>query len=319
MQQLSSSYWERKEGKYGGIPLLGVIIAGLAWGASLILPFIITLLQNTITAVLLGVVLYALIYILRDQRLQKVIAFLYIKFTQAIVRQFVQIDPIGIAKAYIADLRGKLRDILEQIAVLKGAIKKIEGTMETNSKEATEKLAILKYAKDKGDQDTAKFTANKIGRRENLNADLKEVHTKLSFLYNKLMEIQKHANNYIDDMEDQIKIQEIKFNSINAASKVISSAKAIFMGNTVASEIYDMAQDAIANQIGMQLGEIENFLDISKDITSSMDLANLAFEARGFERLEQWELKNADIAPVKAIASSGKAKLQVTDKNWDDI
>ena len=52
-------------------------------------------------------------------------------------------------------------------------------------------------------------------------------------------------------------------------------------------------QEFIANDISMKTGEMERFLETSKNFMDSIDLQNGVFEEDGMKMLEDWE-KNAD-------------------------
>ena len=116
------SFWERKEGVTGQV--VGV---ALVCGAGLLLyralPAIITLLENTIYASLLGVAAVALFFVITDKRFWRLGAWAYMSAMRRLTQVFVEIDPIGIMRNYIEDLKRKLVDMNGRISRLSGMIR----------------------------------------------------------------------------------------------------------------------------------------------------------------------------------------------------
>src|SRR6266516_7313327 len=91
------SFWEKPEGVTGQIVAVSAI-AGAGYVLYECLPKIITLLENTLYAGVLGVTAIAFAYVATDRRFWRLGAYLYQNSMRAITRLFVEIDPIGIMR-----------------------------------------------------------------------------------------------------------------------------------------------------------------------------------------------------------------------------
>jgi hypothetical protein len=98
------SFWDRPEGKTGMLFLLAGGI-GAAFGLYLLLPFLITLVANTLYLVGLGVALFAVIYVLLNGTFQTLVKFGFKSLMRWITGIFVEIDPIGILRNFITQMK----------------------------------------------------------------------------------------------------------------------------------------------------------------------------------------------------------------------
>jgi hypothetical protein len=73
----------------------------------------------------------------------------------------------------------------------------------------------------------------------------------------------------------------------------MKSAMAIIHGDPSARQLYDMANEYVAADYAMRIGEIEDFVRMSDTFMQSIDLRNGVYEQQAVELLADWE-KNAD-------------------------
>ena len=112
------SFWKKPEGITGAIFLGGAVIGGglllsAAW------PIIIGGLTNTFAVVGMLIVLAALVYMVLDPKMRNLVWYMYKSVMRWITGLFVQIDPIGILKSYVEDLKDNLRKMNRQISQLR--------------------------------------------------------------------------------------------------------------------------------------------------------------------------------------------------------
>ncbi len=84
--------------------------------------------------------------------------------------------------------------------------------------------------------------------------------------------------------------------------------------------ILSMAMEFIVDDIGMRIGEMERFMDVSADFMNNMDLENAMYEEKGLKALDDWANKvdeKFDAAnyqsPVKAL-EKGNVNFQQREK-----
>ncbi len=119
------SFWEKPEGTTGMLFGTGLVLGGgyLLYKA---LPYLITLLENTLYAAGLFIGVGALLYVLLDPKFRTLIWYIYKSIMRSVTGMFVQIDPIGILESYIDSLKDNLHKMDKQIGALRGQMRKLK-------------------------------------------------------------------------------------------------------------------------------------------------------------------------------------------------
>jgi hypothetical protein len=78
--------------------------------------------------------------------------------------------------------------------------------------------------------------------------------------------------------------------------------------------MYDMALEAMAEDVGQKVGEMERFMDMSKNFMESIDLQNGVFEEEGMQMLERWEKEG-----VSFLLGGEKNKIIEKAKNPKEV
>ncbi len=99
----------------------------------------------------------------------------------------------------------------------------------------------------------------------------------------------------IEDIKDQVEIKEQEQKAIHASNSAMKSAMSVISGDPDKRAMFDRAMDAITEDVGMKVGEIENFMDMSAKFMDSIDLQNGVFEEEGLKMLEQWEQESISL------------------------
>ncbi len=282
------SFWKRPEGKTGMI-FTGLLGAGALYGLYKVLPFLITIVENTLYLGILLAVLGALIYMVLDPKMRNLIFYMYKSFMRWITGVFIQIDPIGILKSYVDDLKDNLKKMNKQIVVLKGQMKRLQQIMYDNKKGINSNLKLASAAKEKDKKGIMILKSRKAGRLKESNMKLDELYKKMEILYRVLSKMYENAEIMLEDIEDQVMVKEQERKAIRASHSAMKSAMNIIAGNSDKKEMFDRALEAIADDVSMKIGEMERFMEMSTGFMDSIDLQNGVFEEEGLELLEKWE------------------------------
>ncbi len=286
------SFWERKEGLTG--QLVGVtLVCGAGALLYKALPYIITLLENTIYAGVLGAAAIALFFVITDKRFWRLGAWAYMSAMRRLTQIFVEIDPIGIMKNYIEDLKAKLADMNGRISRLSGMIRACKEEIRKNDQVKTGALGLVSEAKKKGLTMVAAAQSRKAGRMAEANLSYQDLLAKMELLHRVLVKYQEVSTFLIEDMTQEVSIKERKRQMAKEAYSAMKSAMAIINGDPSARQMYDMANEYVAADYAMRIGEIEDFVRMSDTFMQSIDLRNGVYEQQAVELLADWE-KNAD-------------------------
>jgi len=285
------SFWSRPEGTTGAIFLAG-IIGGAAWLLFKNSAAILALLGNTIGIAVSLLVLGAIIYMVLDPKMRTLVSYMYKSVMRWITGIFVTIDPIGILKNYIDDLKDNLKKMSKQIGGLKGQMRKLKTIVENNNKDIEQNLALARAAKKKGDQKTLMLSTRKAARLKESNGKYSALHSKMSVLYKVLTKMYSNSEILLEDTVDQVKVKEQERKAIRASHSAMSSAMSIIKGDSDKRAMFDQAMEVIADDVSNKVGEMERFMEMSSDFMNSVDLQNGVFEEQGLKMLEEYEKKS---------------------------
>ncbi len=288
------TFWKRPEGVTGTVFMVGAIGAGLYFGAP-ILAAIAAGTAATLQIVVTAVILAAIVYMVADKRMRNLVWYGYKGVMRWITGIFVQIDPIGVLKSYIDDLRNNLRNMNKQIGIIKGQMHKLKETINQNSRQINSNMMLANKAKEKNMEGQMILKARKAGRLKESNMKLDDLYKKMEVLYRVLVKMYQNSEILLEDVEDQVKVKEQERKAIRASHSAMRSAMNIISGNGDKREMFDRALEAIAEDVAGKVGEMERFMELSTNFMDSVDLQNGVFEEEGMKMLEKWEKEGASL------------------------
>src|SRR5246127_2715977 len=147
MQGLKN-FWQRPEGTVGKVVL---VLSGIAaaYGFVQILPFLIAAATNTLRlGILIGAILLG-IFIISDRRVWTLGKLIFQSTMRFLTGLFIELDPIGILKNYIGEMKKNLAIMDEQLGNLNGSIRTLQNQIDANQKEADHSLALANQADKK--------------------------------------------------------------------------------------------------------------------------------------------------------------------------
>jgi len=285
------SFWERPEGTTGMI-FAALGLGGVGALLYVLLPFIITLLQNTLTAIGLGLTLFCILWVLFDKRFQTFAWYLYKSAMRKITQIFIEIDPIGILKNYVDHLVGEKKKMDTQISNLRGQIRVLQNAIAKNEQDRQEALSMANIARTKGEKQVFTLKARKAGRLQDSNTTLQTMLNKMELLYRVLQKMRETAEIFIEDIADEVEVKERERKMIMAGHSAIKSAMAIMRGDSDKADMFHQTMEFLTEDYGRKLGEIEDFVEMSASFIASVDLQNGVYEENALKMLEQWEQRS---------------------------
>ena len=287
-------FWRKKEGTTGMI-VLALFVAAGAYGLNAILPWLITLLQNTLHAMLLFIAVGVLIYIVTNRRFRVLASYIFKSIMRAITSIFVTIDPIGILKNYLRDLKKSIHDMTDQLGDLRGQMRSLQEEIVRNEQAREQSLKQAKIAHEKGKQSAFVLKARKAGRLKESNLTYKNLYTKMEVLYRVLTKMLEAAQFWYEDLSDEVEIKSRERKMITKGYSVYKAAEKVIKGDPDSKELFDQALEYMAEDYAQKLGEIEQFMDISQGFIESVDIKNGVFEEEALQELEEWEKKTTSL------------------------
>lgn len=282
------SFWEKPEGTTGMLFLAALLIGG-GYLLYLALPVLISLAANTLYLVGILAALAAVIYMILDPKMRRLVSYMYKSVMRWITGLFVQIDPIGILKNYIDELKDNLGKMNRQMTELKGQMVNLKTIIETNKRQIQTDLTLASKAKETDKQAIMVLKARKAGRLQESNLKLEDLYKKMEILYRVLGKMYENSEIMLEDVKDQVMVKEQERKAIRASHSAMKSAMNILAGNKDQRQLFDMALESIAEDVSQKVGEMERFMEMSSNFMNSIDLQNGVFEEEGLAMLEKWE------------------------------
>src|SRR5260370_3722307 len=137
------SFWSRPEGKTGMIAV-AILAGALVYGWGMIVPFIVSMLADTLHMVFLALILAAVLFVLFSSRTH----LLFRLLMRAITGMIINIDPIGILKDHLSQMR-KRRDVMtQQISNVSGPIQYLKNVIDNNQTITNENIRLSAHAEE---------------------------------------------------------------------------------------------------------------------------------------------------------------------------
>jgi phage shock protein A len=307
------SFFERPEGTTG----LAFIGAGIALTCIIgyyFLPVVIVILTNIIWASILGAIVCGGIALALNDNVRFLVSSAFQSAMRFITGLFIAIDPIGILKNYLKQMKDRLVKIEKHIIELTGQIRSLESNIINRTENVKNFMKLAKAAKDRGQTDRAGLEANKAAREKDFVDKLTVTLTKMEEVQKILSKMKQNLNYLYEDTEHNITIREAEYNSIQASYKALKGAEALIEGDK-AKALFEQAMEYTANDIAEKLGEMDRFMDTSKDFMMTMDLQNAVFNEDGLELLAQWEKNGSAILDYE----KNRGKIRVDNTNNSGI
>jgi phage shock protein A len=239
---------------------------------------------------------------------------MYKSFMRWITGWFVTIDPIGILKNYVDDLKDNLAKLGKQIGEIKGQMRKLRTTMKENDEEIRQNLLIAKKAKEKGDEKHMLLSSRKAARLRESNEKYDTLVKKMDILSRVLNKMYSNSEILLEDTKDQVKVKEQERKAIRASHSAMKSAMSVLSGDKDKRAMFDQALEHIADDVATKVGEMEQFMEMSSNIMNKIDLQNGVFEEEGVRMLEEFE-KQSSLLLMEGGSSSDV--LDISEKPAD--
>src|ERR1700690_2621049 len=263
------SFWKRPEGPFGMVGLAAMIV-GAGVGLYILLPFLITLLQNTLYAVGLTAALIAVLWLAFNPTFRAAIKNLF----QSTVRWFaswvVETDPIGILRNNLDDMKKEKGNLDQTLQRFAGSDERLQRSIAAKNGE----INTLAHKAAKAEQMAA--AAPDPMEKERLMLERQTFLEKAGMLMQGVKQLQAleeqtgkmlHTFQHWSQIADsKIQRTENKVGFLAEQRKMILDAKAtlgvgqrLLRGNPEQLKMVDMALEYLEDDTARTLGEIREF------------------------------------------------------------
>jgi hypothetical protein len=235
--------------------------------------------------------IFAVGYMLFDSRVRTLIWYFYKSMVRKATGIFIQLDPVAIIEGFLDDLRSKMITMENQVGSLKGQIRKIKMKIDEKNEKVDYYMGMANAANKIGDEANRNLNARKAEREKDASLKFVILAEKTEKLYIVLDKMKKYSGIMVEDIAHEIEIKKEEREIIRTSHSVMKSAVNIINGNSDKKVLFDQAMEFIVDDIGMRIGEMERFMDVSADFMNNMDLENAMYEEKGLKALDEWANK----------------------------
>lgn len=319
MNNKGADFWKKPEGKVG-LFFLGSLVAGLFILVGTLWPILIAITRDVLTLSILIVFLSALGYLLVDSRIRALLGYFFKTSMKKITGLFIKVDPIGVLKNHVHDMKQKLGDMTRQLNQLRGQMHQLNEIILNNKKAIESNLELAYKAKEEQRQSVMILKSRKAGRLKESNVKLEDLYKKMMVLYRVLTKMHENSTVLMEDVKDQVMVKEQEQRAIHASHSAMQSAMSIIKGNPDKRVLFDNAMDAVAEDVSEKVNEMEKFMDMSANFMNSLDLQNGIFEENGLAMLARWEKETTSLilgnkGKEDIISTSSKEEVETLDLN----
>lgn len=291
------SFWSRPEGKTGMIVLAGIVGSVLYfWG--LLVPFLVSMLVDTLHMAYLAGILAGGLYLVFGKRPRLMYRVILRKLTSL----FVAVYPIEIIEDKLLQMKKRRDKMNEQISLVSGSITKLKRVIDQNKSEATRGFGLASQAKkmagsaaDENQQHAMelqmKGQARKAERRLQSNVGYQTLLDKLTKVYGFLSRYATNIDFFIDDTQDEINQKKTEYETTQTAFGAMKQAMAVIKGNATEEDIYDQAFQYIEDSVSKQLGIMDDLQRVSQNFMDGMDVQTGAVDDHALQALNAFEQK----------------------------
>jgi len=257
----SKSFWKRPEGITGAVFLMA-LLAGGGYLLYLALPTLISLASNVLYLSLILLAIGAVAYMVLDPKMRNLVWYMYKSVMRRLTSAFVTIDPIGILKNYVDELEGNLQKMRKQIGAIRGQMRKLQTLMDDNEKEIDNNMKLAAAARDAGKEKQMLLSSRKAARLKESNEKYAKLYQKMEVLYRILKKMHSNSEILLEDTKDQVALKEQERKAIRSSHSAMKSAMSVISGDPDKRAMFDMAMEAVADDVANKVGEMEQFMEI---------------------------------------------------------
>lgn len=318
-QIVNKSFWEKPEGKTGGLVLIALAATLLLVGWYFILPFLITLLANTLLAGVLAAVLITILFVVTNKHFQMVVSHIFKRSMFKLTDAIIVIDPIGVLRVRVANMWERVSKMTEVKQNLSKQIRLMKSSIASNEAERRRSAAGAENAKSKYDY---YLQTRQRDRLERSNMTTQQWLGKLETMDKLIGKYIELTTVFAKDTDAEADVQERDRKQLLANYTVYKAAQKAMAGQEDELDMFNRALEFLVQEREQKFAEVDTFVDLIDGVVSGMDMETGVIDTDAMSQFEEWERKAdslllgpgeqnrfaqaLDATPREMITSSGR-------------
>lgn len=280
------------------------------WG--LLLPWLIDIATNTLILAGLCGALTVLAFVFLNKDMRTRMSYAYQVFTRWLTKRFVLIDRIAVLETHVARYKARMDEMDMHIGKLKGETERTAEAIKTNEEEREKEIRRAKKAEEVIAQGGSSAQSMRL-QLQLASAQAKRLRDSNKVMQGRLTEWQKvlaelrrlreGAYAKMLDTQATVDLQKQQSSIMTSGYAAFDAARRALGGERAEQDMFDMALDSLSEEYYAKMGEIDNFLDNSKNLMNGVDLDKLVAEDEAREEIAKLSggsvRVDASVAPAR--------------------
>lgn len=285
---VKKTFWEKPEGKTGALILTATAAGAALVGWFYLLPFLITLLANTILAGVLAAVIVTLFFVVMNKHFQMVVSHIFKRSMFKLTDAIIVIDPIGVLRIRVATMWERVKKMDEVKHTLTQQIRITRSNIQRNEVERQKSAAGAQSTKSKSE---FFLQSRQAGRLERSNVSAREWLTKLETMDKLIAKYIELTTVFAKDSDAEADVQERDRKQLLANYNVYKAAQRAMAGQEDELEMFNRTLEYLVADNEKKFAEVEGFVDMIDSVVSSLDMESGIFDQDAINSFETWERK----------------------------
>ena len=280
------SFFSKPEGKPGMVLMAAAAIAG-GYGLYLALPFLITLVTNLLTLCLLVGALVGLIALVMNGTVQNLAKNIFQSICRGIAMAYTTIDPIGILKNQLDDMKKAKSELDQTIQRFAGSDNSLRANIARKNQDIATNMAQAQQARRMASNKTddlekerlslqAETLEQKAGLLMNAVKQLQDLETTTADMLVKFRHWSQVSDAKIDRTAMKVEIFAEQRKMILEAKKTLNVGMRLLKGDDQQLALVDGAIEFLQEDAATTLGEIQEFNRFSDKMLTSTSTSKTA-------------------------------------------
>lgn len=309
----SPSWWS--EPKNVAAAFIGLVLAGFAAYGFLtyVLPWMVTVVWNTVNLVIGGVVAAFLLLVVTNKKFWRAMKYFSEFIATYTVGLAIELNPFAILQAKI-DQGYKDRDTLyQQGAKLKGKQSELMDKLNDKNKELKMNIEKVKVLQSQGGDKSITLYANNVTRCKEYIDNISPIVGDLTKLIKFSDAAYEESGIMLEDAKLDLESKKDLYYSVTTGLSAVSSAMKAFKGDDGLNQDAEKALGILKVQIGEKIGHIKSAIDVTSRFMDDKVLEDKVKSSQALELIDNFNL-NADFqyAGEKLKSSYDTGKLSGT-------
>ena len=321
--------WDQPGGKFGLVVLVLILIGALIF-LYRILPYLITLAENTIYfGILLGII-GLVTFLCLDKKFRRIVSVGYFILMRKLTSLFVNIDPIAIIERRLSMMEKSIQKMNESMGRLLGQIRKLEGSIASKKEEMEKLLQRAQVYRAKGNKDAAVIDERQIARLEKYINKLLGLLNDSKRWYESLDKLSQMAKLTVLDTRNEVNMQKEEYEMAKQQHKIFKSVMSIMEGDPDELALFNEALEAMRVDIEMKLGEMERVISSTGGLIDQFEADNEVASFKGNELINKYNQlgiegifktfeNSVKIGNEKKNVYMSKNDYNIVDINYEEV